>query len=70
LISKRILAFLHLELISREIVREIDDFELARVDVEDCAHEDVFELQGVVLATFEEDAFVLDVVLRGVGVTI
>lgn len=48
------LAFLGLEFVSGELVSVVDDFELAGVNVEDGADEDIFELDVGVLSFFEK----------------
>lgn len=61
---------MNFELGPGELVSEVDDLELAGVDGEDCANEDVLELQLGVLAALEEDALVLEVELHRHALTI
>jgi hypothetical protein len=69
-VKKRVLAPLCLELAAGVLVGVVDYFELAGVDVEDGSDEDVLELYACVFATFEEDAFVFEVELHEVSLTI
>ena len=66
-----------LKLSSCKIICIIDDFELTRINVENCTDEYVFKLDGRVLSFFKEhfsafeikhfDGFVFDVVSQVVG---
>lgn len=60
-----LLGSLDFELGSGELICEVNNLQLSGVDVEYGAYEDVFELEGSILAAFEEDTFVLDVELSG-----
>jgi hypothetical protein len=58
-----LLGALDFELGSGKLICEVDDLQLPRVDVEYGAYKDVLELEGSILAAFEEDTLVLDVEL-------
>lgn len=60
-----LLGALDFELGSGELICKVDHLQLPRVDVEHGAYEDVLELEGGILAAFEEDTLVLDVELSG-----
>ena len=69
-IFSEVLSSLGFEFAASVFICVVDYFKLSGVDVEDCSSEDVFELDTGILASFEEDSFVFDVVLNDGGCTI
>jgi hypothetical protein len=68
--GEKVLAFLYLEFGAGELISVVYNFKLSGVDVDDCTDKDVFELEGSVLASFQEDTFVFYVELSVMDGTI
>jgi hypothetical protein len=56
---------LDLEFAASELIGEIDDFELARIDVENSTNKDILELKHAILAALKENTLILNVELNG-----
>ena len=61
--EEKILSLLFFEPAPGVFVSEVNNFELPRVDIEDGADEDIFELYGRILGFFKEHPFIFEIVL-------
>ena len=60
---KVILSSLCFELAAGVLIGVVDYFQLSAVDVEYGSHEDVLKVYACIFASFQENAFIFDVVL-------
>lgn len=53
-----ILAFLFFEFPTSELISEINDLQLPRIDVQDSTDKDIFKLDGRILTSFEKSSLI------------
>lgn len=58
-----ILAFLFFEFATSELISEINDLQLPRIDVQDSTDKDIFKLDGRILTSFEKSSLIFHIEL-------